>query len=162
MSRFIIPEDEVVVTLDTGVIRNLCHDTPAWVEIFEDMAKHGYHFCLSDVLLAEIVNQFERGSITETQWQNCIRQVAQFVSKKLPFLPGKRQLFNMSGIREKDVHYDFDPEFEERYSQAIWTYLSSATDVGFLKNHAVVFSANGQKYKCKLQFGDAEQALADE
>ena len=162
MNRFIIPENQVVVALDTGVLRSLCYENPGWVDTFAAMANNGYHFCLSEVLMVELIKQFEGGSITSSQWQDCVRKASRFLSKVLPVLPGKKQLFYLSGIRCKNAVDDFDPDFEGSYSRATWAYLLAANGSTFFKNHYVVFSCNGKKYKCQLQLGEADKALEDE
>ncbi|WP_437625571.1 hypothetical protein [Sorangium sp. So ce1151] len=95
--RTLIPADLCVVALDTNVLRELCYGEPGWVTTFAQMSRDGYAFCLADAALAEVTNQFERGSITGEQLAKVIHQAESFIYADLPILPGKRDLAGMVG-----------------------------------------------------------------
>ena len=153
MNRDIIPENQIIVALDTNIFRQLCYNTFNWVGTFEKMAKNGYHFCFTDVALAELINQHERGSICGKQWENCLNQTSRFISKELPVLPGKKHLFNMAGIQYKNDNNDFDSEFIKEYSQALWEYFLSESNS---------FYYNGVEYSIKAELNKAEEELEKE
>lgn len=160
--RALIPETEVIVALDTNVVRNLCYETPCWVSSFAQMAKNGYHFCLSDVLLAELLHQFEEESFTFAEYSAAIGQVDTFISSDLPFLPGKNQLYQMSGIIDNDLPNDFNPKFVQAYSIATWEWMKTISSSADLFSKPMTFKADGQCYKAAFQKGKARDALDEE
>ena len=90
------------ITLDTGVPRELCYTQPDWVSVFAEMSDEGWTFHLTDIAVAELIAAFERKSFSQKQWNNCIRQLRSFLSKWLPCLPGKRQLFHLCQFEDID------------------------------------------------------------
>ena len=155
MPRPIIPEDDVIVSLDTNVVRHAYetgreHD---WVNDFAEMAKNGYHFCLTDIAAVELMNGLVSGAIPLDEWQCSVRSVQKFMSPILPVLPGKMQLFQMCGtyrnpLREKEAGV-FNDNDEMAYSCAIWTLLKSAVSAKYLSKIKVRVGNRGScKYIC--------------
>lgn len=160
--RAIIHESEQIVALDTNIARELCYSQPAWVNVFNRMRDDGYHFCLSDILLAEFLNQFESGRITPQQYQASMAQIDTFISWILPVLPGKRQLYQMTGIHDGGLPYVDGPEFTRAYSQAIWNWMRDlSTPVDFTATIAT-FEYAGQQYQCPFQAGTVGAKLQAE
>jgi len=162
VSRSIIPEDEISVALDNLIIRNFSCDTPAWLDTFEEMANNKCHFSITDASLAELVNQFERGSVTEEEWAQIISHTSRFISKRLPVLPGKKQLFQMIGVHVCDAGNDFDPFFEAVYSQALWSYCSELRNSNDLQEKKFKFSYRGEEYGDDFCSGEIEEELMRE
>lgn len=149
--RAIIPETEQIVALDTGIAWELRNSTPIWVAMFATMREHGYHFCISDIFLAEFLNQFETAQHSSAEFRSVVQQLDRFVSPVLPVLPGKRQLYQMAGIHDPTMPPSDTPEFTELYSVATWDWIRSLTDVLSMRTTQPTYSYNGQPYVCPLQ-----------
>jgi hypothetical protein len=160
--RTIIPETEQIVALDTGIAWALRNTEPPWVATFITMREHGYHFCISDTFLAEFLNQFETGRLTPTEFRHAVEQMDRFISRVLPILPGKRQLYQMAGIHDPQMPPAEDPEFTRAYSTATWSWISSLTDTAALRTTQARFTHNGQAYVCPFQSGLAATELQTE
>ncbi|ODS34387.1 MAG: hypothetical protein SCARUB_00518 [Candidatus Scalindua rubra] len=148
--------------MDTNVIRNLCYADEPWITTFQKMASDGYHFCLSDILFAEFLEQFERGSIIGEQYRIAIQRANMFVSRTLPVLPGKAELYQMSGIKDKHLSNDFDPEYTQRDSEAKWGWMKALSEPADLAIKVVRVKVGNQAYKYSFQAGVAARTLDEE
>ena len=160
--RTIIPESEQIVALDTGIAWALRNTAPAWVATFASMRQSGYHFCISDVFLAEFLNQFETGRLTPAEFTHAVEQMDGFISAVLPILPGKRQLYQMAGIHDPEMPPAEDPIFTQAYSTATWNWLKGLTDPTSLASTQATFTYLGQRYICPFQSGVANTELQSE
>jgi len=160
--RNIIPESEQIVALDTGIGWALRHTEPVWISTFTNMRDVGYHFCISDIFLVEFLNQFETGRLTPAEFTHAIDQLNKCVSRRLPILPGKRQLYQMAGIHDPETPPTEDPKFTMAYSNATWGWLRSLSDPASLQSTQARFTYNGQEYVCPFQRGVASTELQSE
>lgn len=124
MIRYFIDEDRVIIVLDTTVIRELCYGEPNWLSTFVEMSHNEYDFCLADHLVAELLNQLQRNSISSDEYQSALKKIDRFISQRLPILPGNRELFGMCNISKDE--YKFDPDETLNFSIATYKILSSA------------------------------------
>ena len=67
-----------------------------------DMVAKGWSFHISDVAIAEIVDARESGRLKESEWQTAVPKIDRLVGKFFPCLPGKKELFALCGMRDKD------------------------------------------------------------
>ncbi|CAE6763873.1 hypothetical protein G2912_14625 [Paraburkholderia aspalathi] len=97
--RKLIPDEQTIVVLDTSPVRNIAYAdaTPAWVATFVEMADDGYAFSLADGALAELLAQYNRGSLTDGDLTKILAAISQFLNPDLPILPGKRDIMAMIG-----------------------------------------------------------------
>nr|WP_131515283.1 hypothetical protein [Pseudomonas chengduensis] len=119
--RLLVPNDKIVVVLDTAPTRELAYaeDIPAWVNTFADMARNGYSFSLADGTFAELFNQRVRGAITGEQLLKIIQRLELFLAPNLPVLPGKRDLRGMLQLECSG----WDESECQALSQAAWLEL---------------------------------------
>lgn len=127
MPRHFIDESRIIIALDTNVIRELCYNEPNWLPTFEEMSKNEYDFCLTDHLFAEFLNQLQRASISEDEYQKAIKNLSTFISSRLPILPGNRELFGMCGCL--NIESRFNPDEAYSFYHATYKLLSSATNI---------------------------------
>ena len=152
MTRHFIDEDRVIIVLDTTVIRGLCYDDPSWLSTFVEMSQNEYDFCLADHLVAEFLNQLQRGSISDAEYQRAIKKLSTFISPRLPILPGNRELFGMSGCLSDKRKFDPDETF--RFCNASYELLASANSFDdMLKG----IEANYGEKHVKIFLKDSEQ-----
>jgi hypothetical protein len=151
------------ITLDTGVARECCYEDPQWLETFVSMKLEGWSFHLTDICVAELIAAFERGSISDDQWNLCMERVGTFLSDWMPCLPGKRQLFHLCEFEDlDDPNKDKDSvEFQEASSGAVWQVLRQFARPDAAKE-MVFFEADGKRFKCPLISGAAEKELNTE
>lgn len=152
MPRHYIDEHRIIIALDTNVIRELCYNEPSWLPIFEEMSKHEYDFCLADHLFAEFLNQLQRASISEGEYQRAIKNLSTFISSRLPILPGNRELFGMCGCLKKESQ--FNPDETHSFCHATYKLLSSAKNIDdMLKSIEVSYG----KKRVKIFLKNSEQ-----
>lgn len=91
--RRLIPEDKIIVILDTSPVRNLAHsEIPDWVRTFADMAEDGYSFSLAETTAAELLMQVRSGRIPEVDFHRMIGLLKTFLNLNAPVLPGQVDL----------------------------------------------------------------------
>lgn len=152
MTRYFIDEDRIIIVLDTTVIRELCYGDPGWLPTFVEMSHNEYDFCLADHLVAEFLNQLQRSSISDDEYQSAFKKLSTFISPRLPILPGNKELFGMCGCLE-DGH-KFDPDETFRFCTATYGLLSSANSFeDILKG----IEANYGEKQVKIFLKDTEQ-----
>ncbi|PHV19158.1 hypothetical protein CSQ92_27680 [Janthinobacterium sp. BJB446] len=97
--RKLIPDEQTIVVLDTSPVRNIAYADaiPAWVATFAEMADDGYAFSLADGALAELLAQYNRGSLTDEGLTKILGAISQFLNPDLPVLPGKRDIMAIIG-----------------------------------------------------------------
>ena len=158
MKRFFIEESRTIVALDTTVIRKLCYEEPDWLPAFIEMSNENFDFCLSDHLIAEFINQLERKSITEDQYQKAVNNVATFISKRLPILPSNRELFGMCGILDDK---DFNHEDTYAFYHSAWKLLYNSKS---LENLSKGFETNinGKRYLTSINRNVIDNLLEEE
>ena len=149
--RSIIPESEQIVALDTKIGWELRNTEPDWLKTFVSMSQSGYHFCISDIFIAEFLNQLEAGRLTPAEFMHAVKQMDRFISGVLPILPGKRQLYQMAGIHNLEMPPAEDPVFTQAYSIATWNWMKSITDHASLNTNPTTFTYNGQISKHPFQ-----------
>lgn len=100
--RHLVPEDKIIVVLDTAPARNLAYlnTPPAWVETYEQMASDGYSFSLSEVAVAELIAQRQRGALSADDCRKICEGLERFLNPELPVLLGNYDLGGMLNINE--------------------------------------------------------------
>jgi hypothetical protein len=99
--RKLIPDDQIIVVLDTSPVRNLAYgDAPEWVMTFAAMAKAGYSFSLADATVAELLTQIRSERIPSDGYKRMIDLLKTFLNPEFPMLPGKVDLEAMIGIED--------------------------------------------------------------
>lgn len=122
----LIPEDQVIVVLDTAPARGLAYseETPPWVETYAQMAEQGYSFSLADSTLAELLAQRCRGALSADECLRVLERLRRFLNPQLPVLLGKVDVGGMLGVNE--VPWD---EHESRsLSLHAWELLKRCAD----------------------------------
>lgn len=101
--RQLVPENKVIVVLDTAPVRELAYaeETPPWVGTFAQMAKEGYSFSLADGALTELLAQRNRNALSATDCRKILERLKCFLSPELPVMLGKRDLSGMLQINEE-------------------------------------------------------------
>ncbi|UVL11450.1 hypothetical protein LOY39_12480 [Pseudomonas rhodesiae] len=124
--RLLVPDDKIVVVLDTAPARELAYvdEIPAWVNIFAEMYQHGYSFSLADGTFAELLNQRRKDAISGDQLLKIIQRLALFLAPNLPVLLGKRDLRGMLQLER----LDWDESECQALSQAAWGELRRRVD----------------------------------
>lgn len=98
--RRLIPEDKIIVILDTSPVRNLAHsEIPDWVRTFADMAEDGYSFSLAETTAAELLMQVRSGRIPEVDFHRMIGLLKTFLNLNAPVLPGQVDLEVIIGAK---------------------------------------------------------------
>ena len=151
--RLIIPETEQIVALDTCVARELCYSEPPWVSTFEAMRQEGYHFCLSDILVTEILNQFETGQITPVEYGLAIQRLNRFVSLTLPILPRGEELYQMAGIGGLKESATGDPALPQAFWIAFWQWFKSLRNPGQMHSTPISFTYQGEPCSWSYESG---------
>ena len=151
--RSIIPESEQIVALDTKIGWELRNTEPAWLKTFVSMSQSGYHFCISDIFIAEFFNQLETGRLTPAEFMHAVKQMDRFISGMLPILPGKRQLYQITGIHNPEMPQAEKPGFTQADSIAKWNWMKSITDYASLSTNPTAFTYNGQALEHTFQQG---------
>lgn len=136
MTRYCIDEDRIIIVLDTTVIRELCYGEPNWLSTFVEMSHNEYDFCLADHSVAEFLNQLQRNSISGDEYQSAFKKIDDFISPRLPILPGNKELFEMCGI-SRDGH-KFNPNEILSFSTVTYKLLSSASSFDDVLNGIIV------------------------
>src|ERR1017187_3279523 len=85
---------QIHVACDTTVFRYVLHNRSPWLDDFAKMAGENVVFSLADHALAEVINQLDKSHSIASQYSIALRQCARFISREVPFLPGKAQLIN--------------------------------------------------------------------
>jgi len=95
--RLLVPENQVIVVLDTASARNLAYpeQPPQWVDTFAKMSVQGYSFSLADGTLAELLAQRRRDALTAEEYHRICQRLERFLNPQLPVLLGKRDLMGM-------------------------------------------------------------------
>ena len=119
-TRQLIPDDQVIVILDTSPVRDLAFAaSPApWVGTFTEMSKAGYTFCLSDSTAAELLNQVRTGRTPLQAHKQAINWVSAFLNPEVRVLPGHVDLEGMIGL-----HEDWDINETRFLAQVAWQKL---------------------------------------
>lgn len=125
--RLVIPDDQCIVILDTNVARALAYGTevPHWVNTFALMAEQGYSFSIGDATFAELIAQRNEGRITDTGYAQMTFALEKFINKKIPVLPGKKDVVRMIGAKPSDPNWSEEDVF--RLAQAAWEKLRLAS-----------------------------------
>lgn len=147
---------DIIVGLDTCVVRSLAYDTPAWFETFGSMRAGGVQLCLLDNVPVELLNQLEQERLTFAEYQLAIQRTSTFVSPTLPVLPGGRDLAWMAGCSEASPK-DLSPK---EFGDAIWGVMRTAKSLEDLKA-PVLTGPLGRQCEIAIDPGTAEQHLAD-
>ena len=158
MKRLFIEESRTIVALDTTVIRELCYKEPDWLPVFIKMSNNQFDFCLSDHLIAEFINQLERKSITEDQYQKAIHNISTFISKRLPILPSNRELFGMCAILDEK---SFSPKDTYRFYHLAWKLLCSSQNLEDLSK-GIEITMNGERQLFSLKKDTVDKLLDEE
>jgi hypothetical protein len=106
--RPLVPDDQVIVVLDTAPARNLAypHQSTQWAETYALMAKQGYSFSLSDGAAAELVEQRYKGALSAEDCSLMCGKLETFLNPELPVLLGKIDIGGMLGLNEVPWHED--------------------------------------------------------
>jgi len=88
--RQIIPDNEIIVVLDTSTVRNLAFEPapPSWVTTFAKMSRDGYSFSLADAAGAELLNQVRSNRTIIAKHNQSIEWVSNFLNNEIRVLPG--------------------------------------------------------------------------
>lgn len=147
------------VVLDTNVCRALANDSEScWYNDFIAMKREGIEFCLADIAIVELINQFQQNAIDCNDWRKITTKLKDIISRNFPILPGRRQLFHMSGITEKEDPETFDEEFEECYSQKSFEAIINS-DQPWNLPQKIELNVNGRKYNCESLFEKVSEEL---
>lgn len=119
-ARQLIPDDEVIVILDTSPVRDLAlsETQPSWVDTFAKMAKEGYSFCLADSTAAELLNQVRTGRTPLKAHKQMIDKICAFLNPDLRVLPSGVDLEGMIGLIE-----DWNISETRLLAQVAWAKL---------------------------------------
>ena len=100
--RLLVPDDQIIVVLDTAPARNLAYleKSPQWANTFAKMSKQGYSFSLVDGALTELLAQRSRGALTPEECRRISERLETFLNPQLPIMPGKRDLMGMLQMSE--------------------------------------------------------------
>lgn len=83
---------DILVGLDTCILRNLAYDEPAWLAPFEAMSKAGIKFSFLDNVSAEITQALQEERLTFESLKLAIARAETFLFKAAPILPGGKDL----------------------------------------------------------------------
>lgn len=136
----IVPNTKCIVVLDTSPARLLAHEDtcPDWVGHFREMSQGEYFFCLADVAFAELISQFERGSIKIAEFSRMMERLSEFVSPDYPIFPSKMDILAMIG--GSTSRSDWTIENSQEISLRGWSYLNKIIDqVEAVRNDASNF-----------------------
>lgn len=113
------------IVLDTSPVRELAHtiQTPVWVDQFSMMSNDGYLFSLSDEACAELINQRQRGSTKDHEFERLIDCLTKFIDHKLPIMPGLKDILVEIGA----ASHGPDDHDISHVSQLAWSKLSQGT-----------------------------------
>ncbi len=87
------------------------------------------------------------------QYQSSVTQLDTFLSRTLPVLPGKRQLYQMTGIQDSGLPPAEDPGFTQAHSIAAWNWLRNLSTPADLTASVATFSYAGHEYRWPFQAG---------
>lgn len=124
--RKLIPEDQVIVVLDTVVARKLAysHEDTSWCETFSRMSSRGYSFSLADSTVAELVEQRYRASLSAKDCSEICRKLETFLNPDIPVLLGKVDLGGMLGLNTDP----WDADESRELSRAAWSAVTRCAD----------------------------------
>lgn len=159
MARHFIAEGRIIVALDTNVLRDLCYAEPSWLPVFVEMAHDRYEFCIADNAIAEIVAQFERAAMTDTEYQTAMGRLSTFISPLLPVLPGKFDLRGMIEALEKGE--TFAPREAHVLSLATWALLEGAKSLADLRK-GIEYNDGPRSFRMSAKQDGADDALQEE
>jgi hypothetical protein len=140
------------------VFRDLCYDTPVWVDTFAEMAAAGFEFGLADHLLAEVTDQWTRGAFTGAQYRQAVTQAERFISSRLPVVPGKVDLAGLCGYLEDEEQAGFDGSLALAWLRQAWRLLAEARSVADLIAGRE-YDHDDHRYRVSVRPGAAESAL---
>lgn len=114
-------QDECLVVLDTGPVRELAHATeiPGWVGMFSRMVADGYRFSLAEHACAELMNQRSKGAIDDRGFATMIEYLNRFLDAGMPVRLGGRDILRAIGAAEADETLSAPSEV----SQFAWSQL---------------------------------------
>ncbi|MDP9607559.1 UNVERIFIED_ORG: hypothetical protein J2W38_007384 [Variovorax paradoxus] len=126
--RLIIPEKKTIVVLDTNPARNLAEmeEAPPWLHDFEAMSRDGYSFSLAEIAVAELMAQYDRGSLSQSNHQRMIDRLSLFLNLEMPALAGKKDIY---GMLELNVDA-WKPEETWQLAQIMWAWLKDPAHDG--------------------------------
>ncbi|MEZ8484715.1 hypothetical protein [Vibrio splendidus] len=126
--RKLIPDDEIIVVLDTSPIRNLAHGAPPeWLDVFIEMSKSGYSFSLADTTAGELMVQYRSGRIPHEGYEQMLVHLEKFLNPKVPIIPGKVDVELMIGIE----HETYNIEETAFIALEAWRLLQSPNESDF-------------------------------
>lgn len=165
VERKLIPDDKIIVVLDTSPVRKLAHEAPPkWLDTCIEMSKSGYSFSLADTTLAELLVQYRSKRIPEKGYYQMLELLGKFLNPELPVIPGKIDLHLMIGIEYENcnieqtaylssrawhlLHYPNDtddslgPTFEELLKEEKSDWFQYLTNTASLTNLSGIDIAN--------------------
>ncbi|MCC6070544.1 hypothetical protein ACFSQU_12000 [Massilia sp. GCM10020059] len=101
--RLLIPDNKIIVVLDTAPVRGLAYatETPPWVDTFTRMAQQNYSFSLADGALSELLAQRQRNALSPADCQRVLERLQSFLNLQVPVLLGKKDLLGMLQVNEE-------------------------------------------------------------
>lgn len=119
-SRKLIPDDQVIVVLDTSVARRIAHgEASGWLDAFAAMAQEGYSFSLSDIAVGELLIWLRSGRSSPEQHEQLVEGLQRFLSSSFPLLPGGIDVQAMIGAVENPLLQ----EEVEYLAEAAWRQI---------------------------------------
>lgn len=125
-TRMPVKPDDVLVALDTCVLRDLGYAEPPWFTTFVEMARAGVKFSFLDNVPAEIVLSLQEARLDFDKFRLARERAAQFVFAKLPVLPGGTDLRWAIGATDVEPADGVSP-FDQ--GSALWTNLNTSSSL---------------------------------
>ena len=130
-NRSLIPDDQIIVVLDTSPARNLAHeDTPEWLDTFIEMSESGYSFSLSEVAGGELMVQYRSGRIPHEDYFKMLDSLEKFLNPKMPVIPGKLDIELMIGIQHDEADIEETLELATRAWDLLCCPLEADMNIG--------------------------------
>jgi hypothetical protein len=140
MEREMTLPGQIHVACDTTIVRQVLHNKSPWLDDFAKMAGNNLVFSLADHTFAEIINQLDDCRLDASKYSIAIQQCTRFISREVPFIPGKAQLIDWCKTHpdENEIKKDII------YRKSVWERL--------LK------SASFDEFKKAVQYGEGKAA----
>lgn len=149
-----VKPDDVLVALDTCVLRDLSYVEPPWYATFVEMAKAGVKFSFLDNVPAEIVFSLQESRLDFDKFRLARERAAQFVFTKLPVLPGGKDLRWAIGATDVELADGVSP-FD--HGSALWANLNTSRS---LKELETPFISGGPGAEYEMSIGMPRQVAA--
>jgi hypothetical protein len=147
------------ILLDTSVVRKIVHGDADALDVGSLLALKGNHLVsIADGALAELADQFLRGSISPRDWARRITALDSVLDPDFPLSPGGKELAAIWGAHPP---VGLDLGEARAYYRAAWRYLRSVQRPADLTRREVFHAPSGRAYEIRLDASHVRTVLAE-